>query len=116
MRRNFYFAVLITLVIFAFFSEPLSAVMKDTCGKKGIMIRNLTMLDLWYKKNNGACTIWTHNHLFTIKPKDKIEIFSDLVCETLYCTDNPTYKDYKSLDIDGNCRVRILPDCNLSDM
>ncbi len=26
------------------------------------------------------------------------------------------YADYKSLDTDGDCRVRILPDCNISDM
>jgi len=96
--------------------EPSYAAADDPCSEDGIMLRNATMLDLWYKKNNGACSIWRHEHRFTIKLKDDIKIYSDMDCKTLYCPRNPTYKDYKSLDANGSCGVRILPNCNLSDM
>ena len=88
----------------------------DLCSKSGIVVRNATMLDLWYKKNGGACSIWTHEHRLTIKPKDTIAIYSDMDCKTLYCPENPAYKDYKAIDANGDCGVRILPSCNLSDM
>jgi hypothetical protein len=89
---------------------------EDLCREKGIIVRNATMLDLWYKKGGGACSIWTHEHRLTIKPKDTIKIYSDMDCKTLYCPENPTYKDYKSLDANGSCGVVIFPNCNLSDM
>ncbi len=85
--------------------------------KEGIVVKNLTLFDdLWYRKNNGDCIMWRRDHIIAIKPEDTIEIFSDLVCKTPYCAGPPTYADYKSLDTDGDCRVRILPDCNISDM
>jgi len=116
MSGKFYSIVLIAVMTVAFHPVSLFAGTGDTCSEGGIMVRNMTMVDRWYKINNGACTIWTHNHMFTIKPEDKIEIFSDLACKTSYCAENPVYKDYKSADADGDCRVRILPNCNISDM
>jgi hypothetical protein len=115
MKRKF--SVMITLIVFIMFGiyHSVSAV-EDPCRDKGIVVKNLTMLDLWYKKNRGECTIWIHNHIVRMKPEDTAEIFSDMVCKTHYCEANPTYKDFKSLDENGNCGVRILPDCNLSDM
>ena len=104
----------LSLILFAAFSFAQAE--EDRCSEQGIIVRNATMLDLWYKKNGGECTIWIHNHIVRIKPKDMAEIFSDMVCKTHYCEANPTYKDLKSLDKNGNCGVRILPDCNLSDM
>jgi hypothetical protein len=115
MKRGFCFAVFIAIV-FLFCATPLSAVAKDPCGEEGIIVKNLTTINLWYKKNNGDCTIWRNNHIFRIRPEDSVEIFSDLACSKLYCGDNPTYEKYKSLDVNSNCAVRILPLCNLSDM
>jgi hypothetical protein len=115
--KQLYSAVLATSLIFILSAAPLFAVTEeDPCELQGIMVRNTTMLDLWYKKKGGECSIWIHEHLFTINTGDSIEIFSDLNCQTLYCKNNPAYKDYKSVDTNGNCRVRILPDCNISDM
>ena len=117
MNRNIYSCVLTISLIIIFISIPLSAATeKDQCEEEGIMVRNATMLDLWYKKNGEECFIWIHEHLFAIKTEDSINIFSDLNCQTLYCADNPNYKDYKSVDANGNCRIKILPDCILSDM
>ncbi len=116
MHRNFYFGMSITLLIFALHAVPLSAEGKDLCSGEGIIVKNMTMLDLWYRKNNGNCTIWIHEHIFKIRPEDIAEIYSDLACKKKYCKNNPTYGDYKSLDTNGDCSVRILPDCNLSDM
>jgi hypothetical protein len=116
MCRNFCFGISFTFLIFAIFAVPLSAAEKDFCGREGIIVKNMTMIDLWYRKDGGNCTIWIHNHIFRIKPKDIVEIFSDLTCKKKYCKNNPTYRDYKSSDANGGCGVRILPDCNLSDM
>lgn len=117
MYRNAYFRVLTVFLIFTLFAVPLFAATKeDPCEREGIVVKNLTMLDLWHKKNNSECFILIHNHIFRIKPEDTVDIFSDLACNKLYCKDNPTYKDYKSFDTNGDCRVRILPDCTLSDM
>ena len=115
MKRNFSVLVLLLVFIMVGIYHSVSAV-GDPCREKGIVVKNLTTIDLWYEKNKGECTIWIHNHIVRIKPEDTVEIFSDMVCKTHYCEANPTYKDFKSLDENGNCRVRILPDCNLSDM
>ena len=88
---------------------------EDHCGKQGITVRNATMLDLWYKKNDGACSIWIHEHRFTINRGESVEIFSDMSCQTLYCTSNPTYEDYLSADANGDCLVNVFPNCNISD-
>jgi hypothetical protein len=117
MYRKLYFGILITFFIFAFFAMPLfAATGKDPCGEEGLIVKNLTLVNLWYKKNSSDCIMWRRDHIIAIKPEDTIEIFSDLVCKTPYCAGPPTYADYKSLDTDGDCRVRILPDCNISDM
>ncbi|HET6513965.1 MAG TPA: hypothetical protein VFG09_02310 [Thermodesulfovibrionales bacterium] len=89
---------------------------EDPCSQQGIIVRNATMVDLWYKEDGGECIIWTHEHLLTVRPGVSIDIFSDRDCQIPYCKDNPAYKNYKSVDSNGNCRVRMLPLCNLSDM
>jgi hypothetical protein len=106
----------IPLILILLASPVLAETEEDLCREAGIIVRNATMLDLWYKKNGGQCSIWIHEHLFTIKPEDSINIFSDLNCQTAYCTNNPIYKDYKAVDVTGDCRVKILPNCTLSDM
>ena len=116
MKRN------TMIVLFALFAATLSVMPSystaddDPCSQSGIVVRNATMLDLWYKRNDGACSIWIHEHRVTIGPKDAVTIYSDMDCKTLYCPKNPTYRDYKSIDVNGDCSVRILPNCNLSDM
>ena len=116
MYRNIYSGALTTFLILVILVASSFAATKDPCAEEGIIVKNLTMLDLWYKKNGGECTIWIHNHIFVIKPDDTIDIFSDLICKTPYCKDNPTYEIYKSFDKNRDCRVKILPDCSLSDM
>jgi hypothetical protein len=117
MSRKLYFEMLTTFFILVSFTIPLFALAEeDPCWKEGIVVKNLSMTDRWYKKNKGNCTIWQRNHIFVIKPKDTVEIFSDLVCKTPYCAGIRTYSDYKSIDINNNCRVKILSGCNISDM
>jgi hypothetical protein len=117
MSKNLYSLVLtISLIIILIGVPLLAATEEDPCRKEGIMVRNTTMLYLWYKKNGRGCFIWRHEHLFTIKPEDSIDIFSDLNCQTFYCANNPNYKNYKSVDANRNCRVKILSNCNLTDM
>ena len=116
MYQNIISTVLITFLIFVFFAVPVAAAQEDPCSGEGIVVRNATMLDLWFKGKSGECFIWVHEHLLTIGPANSIGIYSDMNCETLYCEENPTYKDYQSVDANGNCRVRILPGCHLADM
>jgi hypothetical protein len=89
---------------------------EDPCREIGIYIGNQTMLDVWYTRNGGPCTVWTHGHILIIKPEDTLIIYSDMTCKTEYCSKNTTYDLYECFDGNQNCRVRILPDCALSDM
>ena len=109
--------ILLVLVVMTQLLSPLwvSAV-EDPCRESGIYVGNQTGIDVWYTRNGGACTIWNRGHLLIIKPEEAVTIYRDMICNTEYCPQNPAYDDYKSLDANQNCRVRILPDCNLSDM
>jgi len=89
---------------------------EDPCREMGIYIGNQTMLNVWYTRNGGPCTVWDDGHILIIKPEDMLIIYRDTTCKTEYCSKNPTYDVYKPLDANQNCRVRILPDCTLSDM
>jgi len=117
MNKKVYSSFPAAILIIILIAAPLLAgTEEDPCREEGIMVRNTTLLNLWYKKNGGECFIWKQQHLFSIKPEDSMDIFSDLTCVTFYCAGNPHYKDYKSVDANGNCRVKILSNCNLSDM
>jgi hypothetical protein len=99
-----------------FYSVSLCAVADGaSCKQQGVIVKNLHIDALWYKKSNGNCIKWKRNYMFTVKPNDVVEIFSDM-CITPFCSSTPAYSDYKSNDTNSNCRVRILRRCNLSDM
>jgi hypothetical protein len=104
--------MVIALVLFPL----LASADEDPCREMGIYIRNQTMLDVWYTRNGGPCSLWARGHLLTIKPEDTLIIYRDMICKTEYCPMNLTYDVFKSLDANQNCRVRILPNCTLSDM
>jgi hypothetical protein len=117
VNRNLFQKILSALAVIALTLIPLLALAdEDTCRETGIYIGNQTMLNLWYTRNGGACTILAHGHLLIIKPEDTLIIYRDMICKTEYCSKNPTYDVYKSFDANQNCRVRILPECNVSDM
>ena len=116
VNRILFQKLLSTLAVIALTLIPLLALAgEDTCRETGIYIGNQTM-DLWYTRNGGACTIFVTGHLIIIKPADTLIIYRDMICKTEYCSKNPTYNDYKFLDANRNCRVRILPECDVSDM
>jgi hypothetical protein len=117
LKRIPFQGVVPVLMIIALTLFPLSASAdEDPCREMGIYIGNQTMLDVWYTRDGGPCTIWSHGHILIMKPEDTLIIYSDMTCKTEYCSKNLTYDVYKSLDANQNCRVRILPDCTLSDM
>lgn len=111
-----YFAVFI--FVFVFLITPFSFVNsgENSCISEGIVVKNLTLSDLWYKKNKGSCFKWKRNKIFNIRSEDSVEIFSDLACATYYCKDVFPFDYYRSFDNDRDCRVRILPNCTISDM
>jgi hypothetical protein len=104
--------MVIALILFPL----LASADEDPCREMGIYIGNQTILDVWYTLNGGPCTIWVNSHILIIKPEDTLIIYRDTICKTNYCSKNPTYDVYKSFDANQNCRVRILPECTLSDM
>jgi hypothetical protein len=117
MSGNFYKKILIAFFIIVLSVIPsLSESAGDNCTGTGVIVKNLSTIDLWYKQNNGACFKWNKSKIFTIKPGDSVEIFSDMICKTPYCNNISAYQDYKSYDRNGSCGVRILPGCNISDM
>jgi hypothetical protein len=117
VNRILFQKILSTLAVVALTLIPLLALAdEDPCREKGIYIGNQTMLNVWYTRNGGPCTIWIHGHILIIKPEDTLIIYRDMTCGTEYCSKNPTYDVYKSLDANQNCRVRILSNCTISDM
>jgi len=88
---------------------------EDPCKEKGITVKNLSFKEIWYKPRGGSCIVLKRHNTFTIKPAEEIGIFSDILCETPYCPASK-YTDYKSYDVNGDCKVRILPHNTLSDM
>ena len=117
VNRNLFQKILSALAVIALTLIPLLALAdEDTCRETGIYIGNQSTINLWYTRNGGACTIFATGHLIIIKPEDTLIIYRDMICKTAYCSNNPTYNAYKFLDANQNCRVRILPECNLSDM
>ena len=109
--------ILSALAVIALTLIPLLALAnEDTCRETGINIANQTNLDVWYTRNGGPCTIWVHGHILIIKPEDTLIIYRDMTCKTEYCSMDLTYDVFKSLDGNQNCRVKILPNCTLSDM
>jgi len=117
VKRSPFQKMLHVLIAMTFTLSPLLALAdEDPCQETGIYVGNQTMLNLWYTQNGGDCTLWSHHHILNMKPGDKLVIFKDFTCKTEYCPVNPTFQVYKSLDANQNCRVRILPQCTLSDM
>ena len=104
-------------VLFIWFCGTSScfAVEEDPCKDEGIIIKNLSFKEIWYKPEGGSCIVLKRHSTFAVKPAEAIMLFSDIVCKTPYCPAR-TYADYKSYDLDGNCKVRILPHHTLSDM
>ena len=117
VNRILFQKILSTLAVIALTLIPLLALAdEDTCRETGIYVGNQGTINLWYTRNGGACTIFATGHLINIKWEDMLIIYRDMICKTEYCSNNPTYNDYKLLDANQNCRVRILPECNVSDM
>jgi hypothetical protein len=89
----------------------------DSCAQGGVYIANLTDLDLWIKRDGGACTLWRHiGFNIPIRPGESIEIFSDLNCQTAPCDEPLTYPACKSVDKNGDCIIKIDYPCKLLDV
>jgi len=116
-KRITFRKVLPVLIVIALALFPLGVLAEeDSCRETGITVGNQTMLNVWYTRDGGPCTLWSRGHLLKIKPEDTLMLYRDMTCSTEYCPTNLTYDVLKSLDANQNCRVRILPDCTLSDM
>jgi len=87
----------------------------DPCKDQGIAVKNLALKEVWYQSKGGNCVLLKRRNAFTIKPGEEIGLFSDIVCKTPYCPAS-LYTDYKTYDVNGDCKVRILPHNTLSDM
>jgi hypothetical protein len=115
--RTFFIGLSVSFCIILVLAFPLSAETdKAACAQEEIVVKNLTLIDLKYKKGGGNCTALKRAYQFVMKPEETVEIFSDLICEKPYCSTSFSYQDLRYADTDGNCRVRILPNCTLSDM
>ena len=116
-KRIAFRKVLLVLIVIAMALFPLGVLAEeDSCRETGITVGNQTMLIVWYTRDGGPCTLWSRGHLLKITPYDRLILYKDMTCQTEYCAANLTYDVLKSLDANQNCRVRILPDCTLSDM
>lgn len=109
---------MISLLLFLSFFSTLfvcAATGENPCAEQGITVRNLSLDNKWQKGEGGQCIPLKRNYSFTIRPGENIGVFLDMVCETPFCP-SYTYKDYKSADQNGDCRVKIIPGCVIEDM
>lgn len=110
--------ILITLPAFFLFLFSIFPVCiaadEDPCAGQGVTVRNLSLDDLWYMREGSGCVMLKRNYSFVLQPETSIGVFSDMLCTEQFCP-LLRYGDYKSYDADGNCRVKILSGCALSD-
>jgi hypothetical protein len=85
-RKEFLCFLAFLSVVFLFTGK--SEAEEDLCLDVGVVVRNITTIDLWYKKNGGDCVKWKQNKIFLIRTDEKLTLFSDLICETKYCDDD----------------------------
>lgn len=89
----------------------------DPCTQGGVYIVNLTGLDLWYKRDGGSCTLWEFSKFnIPVRPGERIEVFTDLTCQTAMCPEPLTYEKCKSVDQNGNCLMKVDYGCKLLDV
>ena len=116
IMKKVLFIFLSVLFLFLLYAMSTSfAKDEDPCKDQGIIVKNLSLKEIWYKPQGGSCIVLKRHNTFTIKPAEEISLFSDIVCKTSYCSAR-LYTDYKSYDVNGNCGVKILPYNTLSDM
>jgi len=115
MFRNVHLKIFLVFLLISFCTEPFLAMAENVCAEQGILVKNMSTVHLWYKRNKGDCFIYQKDKIIAVKQGESIEVFSDLICQTSYCG-NISYEDLKSSDGNGDCRVRIVSGCALSDM
>ncbi len=112
------FVIVASAILFVASIASMSAAQgtTDTCAQDGVYIVNLSGLDLWYKRDGGACTYWKYSAFnIPIRPGERIEVFSDLTCQTAICDEPLTYESCKSADQNGNCIMKVDYPCKLRD-
>jgi len=89
---------------------------KNNCENKEISVSNQVAANLWYKQDGSTCSPLKKYRIVAVEPGEYFQVFSDMTCETNYCKDAISYKDIRTYDSNGDCRVRILSGCIISDM
>lgn len=117
MRTKKNILIILPAFFFFFFSllSVFTAAEGDPCADQGITVRNLSLDDLWYMREGSGCVMLKRNYSFVLQPETSLGVFSDMLCTKQFCPPF-RYEDSQSYDADGNCRVKILPGCVLSDM
>jgi hypothetical protein len=116
LKKAISFFIGTTFISILFTSSSFGELKEDLCKEPGISTKNMTFVNLWYKRNGGDCTIRPRNRSMVTKPGDIVDVFSDLTCKNKSCSDAYIYEDLRPFDKDGNCRLRMLNTCKLSDM
>jgi hypothetical protein len=88
---------------------------EGNCKENKMYVSNQVTVNLWYKRDGDDCSLLNKHNIFMISPGEVIQIYSDSTCKTEYCS-SLKHDDFRSFDRDGDCRVRILTGCLLSDM
>lgn len=114
-KRNILSTLLAFFFLLSSFLSVCIAADGDLCAGQGVTVRNLSLDDLWLMREGSDCVMLKRNYSFVLQPATSAGVFSDMLCTKQFC---PLlgYRDYRSYDADGNCRVKILPGCALADM
>ena len=115
-KRIGFWKTLFALMMIAMALSPLRVWAEDGSCETGIIVGNQTMRDLWIKGGDGRCHIWRKHGTLKVRPEVTVIVYHDTACQAEYCSMSISFDGLMSIDLDKNCRVRMLPDCNLSDM
>ncbi len=93
-------------------SDRATSIIIANCSA-GYALRNMTGANRWYKRNSGACTLWSNNADISVTPADIYDIHTNVACTALCATTN--YSSQQVFDINSNCLTRMNSTCVFAD-
>jgi hypothetical protein len=114
MFRKILLTTVFFLLVMVSAKAASAAAEEDNCRNKVMYVSNQVAVNLWVKRDRGDCFLLKKHKIFKVFPRKTLHIYSDSTCRTEYCT-SLRHEDFKSFDQNGDCRVRILTGCTLSD-
>lgn len=88
----------------------------DICSS-GMVVRNQTGGNLYYRQNGGACSAaWANGATGTVTSINSFQLFTDAACATACAPQSSmTFSQQKDIDVNNNCQTAVNPGCLMVD-